>query len=621
MKCEHAMPFGASLRAGGGVDFRLWAPAARSCELAFYLGAATEPRLLPAEADAQGWWECSVDVATAGSLYHWRIDGDLLVPDPASRQNPDGVHEASCVVDPRQFDWDSSWMGRPWNEVVLYELHVGAFTREGTFAAATDRLEQLAALGITAIELMPLAAFGGRFGWGYDGVLPFAPQAAYGTPDELKHLVQQAHRLGMMVFLDVVYNHFGPEGNYLGRYAPDFFSKTHQSPWGAAINFDGPGSRTVRDFFIHNALYWIQEYRIDGLRLDAVHAITDSSRPDVVEELSRAVREAVGARHVHLVTENENNMHQRLAARPQPGRYDGQWNDDFHHALYVSLTGDSSGYYHDYGNRPVGLLARSLTDGMLFEGSHRRPGGAREDCIAAPSQLLSAMVNCAHNHDQIGNRACGERLTTLVPPDAAQLATLLALLTPATPLLFMGEEFGATEPFLYFADWEGELREAVREGRKREFGHATRQPDGTDRPLPDPCDAATFAASHPDDARQKTDEGQRCLHRLRDALAVRRTAIVPRQALLATGRHEAERIGATGIRLRWHYTDGTVLALDLNIGAETLDASGSKLAALANPQVLFEHNRADHDAGSRNWPAWSALWFLSHAAPSRTPSA
>jgi maltooligosyltrehalose trehalohydrolase len=620
MRCRHAMPFGASLRAGGGVDFRLWAPAAQSCELALYPDAANAPRLLPAEADAQGWWECFVDVATAGTPYHWRIDGELLVPDPASRQNPDGVHQPSCVVDPAQFEWDGSWTGRPWKEVVLYELHVGTFTREGTFAAAAERLQQLAALGITAIELMPVAAFGGRFGWGYDGVLPYAPHAAYGTPDELKHLVQQAHRLGMMVFLDVVYNHFGPDGNYLGRYAPDFFSKTQQSPWGAAINFDGPGSRTVRDFFIHNALYWIEEYRIDGLRLDAVHAIADSSQPDVLEELSRAVRHTAGTRHVHLVTENENNLHQRLVARPEAGRYDGQWNDDFHHALYVSLTGDRSGYYHDYGERPVDLLARSLTNGMLFEGAHRRPGGAREECTPTPPQQLPAMVNCAHNHDQVGNRAFGERLAKLVSPEAAQLATLLALLTPATPLLFMGEEFGATEPFLYFADWQGELRKAVREGRRREFGHATRQPDGTDLPLPDPCDAATFTASRPDEARRDTGEGERCLQRVREALAVRRKAIVPRQSLLATGRHQAERSGTGGIRVRWHYSDGAVLALDLNIAAAPLDAGAGKLAALVDPQVLFEQNRADHDPANRCWPAWSALWSLSRAS-SPTPSA
>ena len=600
MQCIHPMPFGAALRAGGGVDFRLWAPGAASCDVALGIDGK---QVLPAGRDGQGWWTCFDAGAGAGTRYRWRIDGELLVPDPASRSNPDGVHAASSVVDPRQFEWDEAWSGRPWSEVVLYELHVGAFTREATFAAATAKLEQLAALGITAIELMPLSAFGGRFGWGYDGVLPFAPHPAYGTPDDLKRLVLQAHRLGLMVFLDVVYNHFGPDGNYLNAYAPDFFSTTHDSPWGAAINFDGPGSPTVRDFFIHNALYWIEEYRVDGLRLDAVHAIADSSEPDLLEELSRRVREAAGGRHVHLVTENENNVHQRLSTTPQAGRFDGQWNDDFHHALVVALTGDSSGYYHDYCAHPVELLARSLTHGMLFEGSPRKPGGARERCVEAPPQHLPAMVNCAHNHDQVGNRAFGERLTTLVPPAAAELATLLALLTPATPLLLFGEEFGTDTPFLYFADWEGELRDAVREGRKREFGHAA----GDERELPDPCSADTFHASHPDAAQRDCATGQRWLAMVKDALAARRSAIVPRQAQLLTGGHRSERVGATGIRVHWRYSDGTVLGLDLNVGGEAIAMPAADDAGRA---VVFQHNRPDRDPAATLWPAWSALWWL-----------
>jgi 1,4-alpha-glucan branching enzyme/maltooligosyltrehalose trehalohydrolase len=594
------MPFGAALRAEGGVDFRLWSPGAKHCELA--LGADGR-QLLPADRDDQGWWTCFDRAAAAGTRYRWRIDGELLVPDPASRSNPDGVHAASCVVDAQAFEWDEAWSGRPWSEVVLYELHVGAFAREGTYKAAEAKLEQLAELGITAIELMPLASFGGQFGWGYDGVLPFAPHPAYGTPDELKQFIQAAHRLGLMVFLDVVYNHFGPDGNYLNAYAPDFFSATHDSPWGAAINFDGPGSRTVRDFFIHNALYWTTEYRIDGLRLDAVHAIVDGSEPDLLEELSRRVREAAGQRHVHLVTENENNAHRRLAPRPEPGRYDGQWNDDFHHALYVTLTGDSSGYYHDYGAKPVDLLARALTHGMLFEGSHRKPGGAREQCIAAPPQHLPAMVNAAHNHDQVGNRAFGERLTKLVPPAAAQLATLLALLTPATPLLFFGEESGSETPFLYFADWDGELRDAVRAGRQREFGHAA----AAGRELPDPCSADTFHASHPDDTRSGTGDGQRWLRMVKEALDLRRSAIVPRQDLLLAGQHSAMRVGRTGMRVRWHYGDGAVLALDLNIGGEAIEVAPEPGDT---GEALFHHNRPDRSPNTRLWPAWSALWWL-----------
>jgi maltooligosyltrehalose trehalohydrolase len=608
MRYRHEMPFGASLCPGGGVNFRLWGPAATSAELALDAGVGAPPRFVPAECDAQGWWECQVPEAAAGTLYQWRINGDLLVPDPASRQNPLGVMQPSCVVDPLQFEWDGDWEGRPWSEVVLYELHVGTFTPEGTFEAAGDRLQALADLGITAIELMPVADFPGRFGWGYDGVLPYAPHEAYGTPDELKHFIQQAHRLGLMVFMDVVYNHFGPAGNYLGHYAPPFFSETHSSPWGAAINFDGPGSRVVRDFFLHNALYWVIEYRIDGLRLDAIHAIVDDTRPDIVEEISAAVRAAAHGRHVHLVLENENNGYQRLADSPQPGRYDGQWNDDFHHALHVALTGETRGYYHDYGHEPLNLLARALTHGMLFEPSPRRKGGARQHCREAPPQPLGAMVNYANNHDQTGNRAFGERLGPLAPPGAAPLVLLLSLLTPATPMLFFGDEFGTDTPFRYFADWQGELRDAVRQGRKREFGHMMEAAGGAEPELPDPCDAGTFETSRPDPGGRHSPEGRRALERVQSALAVRKAHIAPRQHLLLTGRHTAQRLGDSGIRVCWRYGDGRQLVLELNLGAQPLHVAQDG-AAPADAQELFRHAWPEGtDPGV--WPPWAARWTL-----------
>lgn len=601
MRHQHAMPFGASLHPGG-VTFRLWAPAARSAELAFYPGAAGGPIMRAAEADAAGWWECEVPEATAGSFYQWHIDGHQLVPDPASRQNPEGPHQPSCVVDPQQFEWTKGWTGRPWAETVLYELHIGTFTPEGTFLAAEQRLAELAELGITAIELMPVASFGGRFGWGYDGVLPFAPHAAYGTPDELKHLIQQAHRLGMMVFLDVVYNHFGPDGNYLAAYAPGFFSQTATSPWGAALNFDGPDNRTVRDFFIHNALYWLEEYRFDGLRLDAVHAIRDTGSPHILEELSAAVRAATPGRHVHLVLENENNEHARLATAPQAGRYDAQWNDDFHHALHVALTGETHSYYHDYGTEePMGLLGRAFTHGMVFEGSERRKGGARKEVRPAPPQVLTTLVNFAHNHDQVGNRAHGERLSQLVPPEAAALPTLLALLTPAIPMLFLGEEWGAPEPFLYFADWDGELREAVRAGRKLEFGHG-------DSELPDPCSEDTFSASRPDRKHAATEAGRAWLHDVRAALAARRAHITPRHALLQHGTHTAQRIGERGLAVQWRYTDGQVLALELNLGPTAIEVPPQHTGPV-EARAVFSH-RWPGDTPASTWPAWAARWRL-----------
>ena len=600
MRCKHDMPFGARLHERGGATFRLWAPAAQRAELAFYPGAAGGPRFHPAEADREGWWEAEVAEAAAGSLYQWRIDGGLLVPDPASRQNPEGPHGPSALVDPLQFEWDTAWSGRPWPETVLYELHVGSFTPEGTFAAAARRLQGLVDLGVTAVELMPVANFSGRFGWGYDGVLPYAPHQAYGTPDDLKHFVQQAHRLGLMVFLDVVYNHFGPDGNYLHGYAPDFFSRTKNSPWGAAINFDGPGSRHVRDFFIHNALYWVQEYRIDGLRLDAVHAISDDSPTHVLEELSQRVRAATAGRHVHLVLENEDNGWRHLAVQPLPGRYDGQWNDDFHHVLHVALTGETQRYYHDYGLQTMDLVERAFTHGMVFEGSERKEGGARVHVRPAPAQPLSALVNFAHNHDQVGNRARGERLSELVPAEAAALPTLLALLTPAIPMLFFGEEWGAPEPFLYFADWEGDLREAVRNGRRREFGHEVAHD------VPDPCSSATFQASHPDPARMQGAAGRERLEEVRAALRARREWITPRQHLLLTGRHSAQRIGERGLAVQWRYDDGTMLCLELNLGREPLTVDAQHLGPV-QAQEVFSHRRPP-GTPPQTWPAWSARW-------------
>src|SRR5207302_400532 len=317
-----------------------------------------------------GWFALETDAAHAGSLYRYTIDGEHEVADPASRFNPEGVHGASAVVDPRSFAWnDEDWRAPPWPGAVLYELHVGAFTPEGTYGGVAARLEHLARLGITAIELMPLNAFPGTRDWGYDGVLPFAPQASYGTPDELKALIDSAHRSGLAVLLDVVYNHFGPEGNYLHRYAPQFFSARHVTPWGPAINFDGPGSDAVRDFFIHNALYWLEEYHFDGLRLDAIHAVHDTSATHIVTEIARAARAGPGrTRPIYLTLENLDNAVRFLGAAGAAGSCDAQWNDDTHHSLHVLLTGESQSYYADYARDPHALLARGLAEGFVYQG-------------------------------------------------------------------------------------------------------------------------------------------------------------------------------------------------------------------------------------------------------------
>src|ERR1700730_3786263 len=358
MKRRYNMPFGAECRDDGSVRFRLWAPAARRVELCL-LGTNRSIRR-PLDRCEGGWFELATDAARPGTQYYFRIDDAREVPDPASRFQPRDVHGPSEVVDPDAFDWqDSAWHGRPWEEAVLYELHVGAFTPSGAFSAVRERLDYLADLGITALELMPVADFPGQRNWGYDGVLPFAPDSTYGRPEDLKELVRSAHDRGLMVLLDVVYNHFGPEGNYLSSYAPQFFTDRHRTPWGDGINFDGPESRAVRDFFIHNALYWLTEYHFDGLRLDAVHAITDDSTPDILTELAAAVRSSIEPdRHVNLIMENDRNQAHYLQRTKvcQPQTYTAQWNDDIHHTLHVLVTGERDGYYSDYSARPIEQL-------------------------------------------------------------------------------------------------------------------------------------------------------------------------------------------------------------------------------------------------------------------------
>jgi len=596
------MPFGASLRSGGGANFRLWAPAAKDVALELQNEPGTEQRQ-PALRLGDGWWHATVAGAQPGALYRWVIDGSQTVPDPAARHAPQGPHQWCVLTDPCDYPWRTTgWRGRPWQDMVFYELHVGTFTPEGTFAAAQVQLPRLAELGFTAIELMPLSTFGGDWGWGYDGVLPFAPHPAYGSPNDLKYFVDAAHALGLSVFVDVVYNHFGPDGNYLPLYAPQFFSSTHESPWGRAINFDQPGSAVVRDFFIHNALYWIEEFRVDGLRLDAVHAIVDDGSPHILADISCRMHELArsAGREVHLVLENEKNQARWLKGPERAGLYDGQWNDDFHHALHVVLTGESHTYYERFAQNPMDLLARVLTKGFAF------PEGvpASDAATAVP---LPALLHFIGNHDQIGNRAFGERLAALAPRDAVDLALLLALLTPATPMVFMGDEFAADTPFLYFAQWEGELRDAVRAGRMREFSHAV--PEG--RTLPDPCDAATVEASRLDWVQSELPPARQRSALVRQALEARRQWFVPRSAMLASGRHTSERIGERGLRVQWVYADESVCWLEANLGPDPLEQVPPRPAG----ETLFQHRwREGGEDGPPVWAPWSARWICAAAA-------
>ena len=564
---HHAMPFGTTLLGALGVRFRLWAPGAERVDVALGLGTAAERH--PMQALAGGWHELEMPQAGAGTRYHFVLPDGLAVPDPASRFNPDDIRGPSEVVDPHSYAWqDALWRGRPWHEAAVYELHVGTFTKAGTFAAAAARLAEIAGLGFTVIELMPLADFPGRRNWGYDGVLHYAPDSAYGTPDQLKALIDTAHRVGLMVLIDVVYNHFGPEGNYLHAYCPQFFNPAHHTPWGAAINYDGEMNRPVRDFMIHNALYWVEEFHADGLRMDAIHAIRDDSTPHIVEEIATALRDGPGReRAVHLVLENDANQARFLARTTQTETRVGsaQWNDDFHHAAHVLTTGERDGYYADYADDPVADFARALAEGFVYQGqaSAFRDGEARgEPSAGLPS---SAFVSFLQTHDQIGNRAFGDRIAALADPSLLSAAYACVLLSPHVPMLFMGEEWAASTPFLYFCDFEGELAAAVAKGRRAEFGRfAAFADEAAQARIPDPNDEATFMAS-----KLRWDERDKSPHRerltlIRELLAVRRRHLTHRLAgQRAGGSHETD--GGL-LRVSWRLGDGSQWHLAARFG-------------------------------------------------------
>ena len=561
MRRRHEMPFGARLNADGSALFRLWAPAAQRVDLVRVGGREAGDH--PMQALANGWFELGAAHADAGTRYAFRIDGGLIVPDPASRSNPDDVHGASALTDPLAFEWlDAGWHGRPWHEAVIYELHIGCFTPEGTFNGAIARLDDLVTLGVTAIELMPVADFAGQRGWGYDGVLPFAPEASYGTPDDLKRLVVAAHQRGLMVLMDVVYNHFGPDGNFLHAYAPAFFNPAVPTPWGAAINFDGDDSRTVRDFFIHNALYWIDEFHLDGLRVDAVHAMHDPSTPHFVDELVQSMRDGPGrVRHVHVVLENDLNDARRLA-RSDAGLTllaDAQWNDDVHHTLHVLASGETDGYYVDFATEPQRLFGRALAEGFAYQGdaSAYREGELR----GTPSTHLPplAFVNSLQTHDQVGNRALGERIAVLAANagrnDSLRALTACVLLAPSPPMLFMGEEWAAATPFLYFCDFEGELAQAVTRGRRAEFSRFERFADPAVRDaIPDPNAPGTFAASKLDWSERERERHAPWLALYRDLLRRRHESLMPWLAGAHSGALTMPSPGA--IRITWQLGEG-----------------------------------------------------------------
>jgi len=592
---RHSMPFGAELAGSGEVRFRLWAPAAHRVDLLLCDATGAALHATPMEPLADGWFSLLSDAAGNGTLYRFRIDGTHVVPDPASRCNPQGVHGPSEVIDPTTYHWqDAAWRAPPWHEAISYELHVGTFNRPGSFAAVAARLGHLKRLGVSALELMPVGAFPGTRNWGYDGVLPYAPQATYGRPDELKALIDAAHGHGLAVILDVVYNHFGPEGNYLHLYAPQFFNPRHHTPWGAAINFDAAGSRTVRDFFIHNALYWLEEYHIDGLRLDAVHAICDSSVPDIVTELAQAARSGSGrGRAIYLTLENLHNSARLLGAEGTPDRCDAQWNDDVHHALHVLLTGESAEYYADYSETPHALLCRALAEGFAYQGEHSRVAGRARGERSAHLPP-SAFIDFLQNHDQVGNRPRGERIAQLVrDPAALRAATALLLLAPHPPLLFMGEEWATPQPFPWFCDYEPQLLERVRAQRAQDAPGA-----------PDPGAPQTSRAAELDWSLLRESAHARALTHYRRLLAIRRRDILP---LLPRLRGATCTLAAEGgaFAVDWS-ADRQVLHLIANLGA-----APAPLPARAAGRVIFATHPGVRASLERNELApWSVLWLL-----------
>jgi maltooligosyltrehalose trehalohydrolase len=514
------LPVGAEVSAGEGVHFRVWAPRARRVGVVLEQGGGASD-VVELGVDDNGYFSGMAPQAAAGTLYRYRLDDDeRLLPDPASRFQPEGPHGPSRVVDPSAFTWsDDGWPGLRLPGQVFYELHVGTFTREGTWEAAAGELPALAALGVTAVEVMPVAEFPGRFGWGYDGVDLFAPTRLYGEPDDFRRFVDRAHALGLGVVLDVVYNHFGPDGCYLREFAAAWFSERYRSEWGDVPNFDGVDAGPVREFFVANAGYWIDEFHLDGLRLDATQSIQDASDEHVVAALTRRARQAAGPRSIVVVAENEPQQVRLLRPAATGGHgVDALWNDDFHHAARVAVTGRHEAYYGDYRGTARELVA-TARHSFLYQGQRsswqRKPRGTPTAGVP-PARFVTYL----QNHDQVANSADGRRLHALTSPGRWRAITALLLLGPGTPLLFQGQEFAASAPFLYFADHKAELATAIRDGRAKFLSQFRTLAASLTGRLPDPGAPSTFERCKLDARERDTHAEAVALHR--DLLALRR---------------------------------------------------------------------------------------------------
>jgi maltooligosyltrehalose trehalohydrolase len=583
----NAQQFGPRLTRDG-ILFRLWAPAAKRVDLVL-----EKPHALQRGED--DWFSVEIPDAKAGTRYKFRIDGEVDIPDPASAFQPEDVFGPSEVIDHAAYRWRATnWRGRPWPEAVVIEAHVGTFTQDGSYRAMIERLDHLVQTGITALELLPLADFAGSRNWGYDGVLWYAPDSAYGRPEDLKALIDEVHLRGLMVFLDVVYNHFGPEGNYLGRYAPDFFTEA-QTPWGSAIDYRVP---QVRAFAIENALYWLREYRFDGLRLDAVNSIVEPGGLSLLSDLSVAAGQlaAETGRLIHLVLENGDNRASILDAAQDPprGKYRAQWNDDYHHAWRVLMTGEKQGYYADYQRSALDDIARSLSSGFVYQGEMSAFRGHKR---GEPSGHLAptAFINFLQNHDQIGNRAFGDRLESVANPAAIEAALAVMLLSPAIPMLFMGEEWGSKTPFPFFCDFKGDLANAVRKGRRSELAWTY---DTYGDEVPDALAPSTFQSAALDWNERSEPSARRRLARVQELLAIRRREIVPRLAGAAFGGARAASNGL--LTADWRMGDGATLRLLANLSDREVADTGADFKGT----LIWGSELGD------SVPPWSVHWRI-----------
>ena len=556
--------WGAEYLGEGEVLFRLWAPDLERLRLTI---AGRNREMLPA---GKGWFTLTVDGVEPGTPYQLLMPGGVLVPDPASRAQEGGVDGPSLIVDPTEYQWSlPHWRGHAWEEAVLYEIHIGTFTPEGSFRAAAGRLRELAALGITMLQIMPVGQFPGERGWGYDGMLPYAPHHAYGSPSDMKAFIDAAHRHGMSVMLDVVYNHFGPLGSLLDPHVPSFFDAEKATPWGRAINF---AQSQVRQFFIENALYWLEEYNLDGLRLDAVDQIhDDASQVHFLRELALRARAEIPGRRRHLVMEDHRNIGGYLERGPAGEAlvYEAGWNHDVHHAAHVAVTGETVGYVSAFARDPVRHVARGLAEGFILQGQTLSDEG---DAKGEPSGHLppTAFINFLQNHDQIGNRALGERLISLADPRMLDVMTAVLILSPQIPMLFMGEDYGERQAFRFFADYSGALAKEVWDNRINEAAQFGGIPEGVSKPedIADPNDPAAFERSKLHWERAGEPEGMAFRERLRELLAKRQEHVLP--GLRNVPPHSGTVLEAEDgvIAVDWRLSD-RLLQLRSNLSGET----------------------------------------------------